>query len=76
MASGVDEEDTAVDTGIGDEALTHGSKLLAEVRRVLVLDVLDNRIPATLIVDEVSVAWCVDDVELETDTVLDNDWQS
>lgn len=73
MPRRVDEEDTAVDTGVGDEALAHGGELLAEVGRVLVLDVLDNRVPASLVVYEVAVAWGVDDVELEADAVLDDD---
>lgn len=73
VAGGVDEEDTAVDAGVGDEALTHGGQLLAEVSRVLVLDVLDDRVPALVIVDEVSVTGGVDDVQLETDAVLNDD---
>ena len=46
MAGGVDEEEAAVDAGVLDVAVAHCCELLAEVRAVLVLDVLDNRIPA------------------------------
>lgn len=47
VAGGGDEEQAAVNTGILDEAITHGGQLLAKEGRVLVLDVLDNRLPAT-----------------------------
>jgi hypothetical protein len=47
MAGGLDEEQAAVDTGILDIALTLSSKLLAKVCGVLILDVLDNRVPAS-----------------------------
>lgn len=46
MAGGGDEEQAAVNAGILDEAVTHGSQLLAKEGRVLVLDVLDNGLPA------------------------------
>jgi hypothetical protein len=48
MAGGLDEEQAAVDTGILDITLTLRGKLLAEVCRVLVLDVLDNGVPAEI----------------------------
>jgi hypothetical protein len=48
MAGGLDEEQAAVDTGILDITLTLRGKLLAEVCRVLVLDVLDNGVPAEM----------------------------
>jgi hypothetical protein len=46
VAGRVDEVEAAVDTGVLDVAVTHGRKLLAEVRAVLVLDVLDDGVPA------------------------------
>jgi hypothetical protein len=46
MAGGLDEEQAAVNTGILDVTLTLSSEFLAEVRRVLILDVLDNGVPA------------------------------
>lgn len=74
MSGGADEEDTAVDARVGDEALAHRGQLLAEVGRVLVLDVFDDRLPAVVIVDKVTVTGGVDDVELEADAVLDDGW--
>lgn len=47
MTGGLDEEQAAVDTGILDIALTLSGKFLAKVCRVLILDVLDNRVPAS-----------------------------
>ncbi len=72
VASRGDEKDAAVDARVGDEALAHGGELLAEVRRVLVLDVLDDRLPAVVVVDKVAVAGGVDDVKLEADAVLND----
>lgn len=63
MAARLDEEQTAVDSGVLEISLTLGSELLAQVSRVLVLDVLDDGVPAALIVDQVTVAWSVDNVE-------------
>lgn len=101
MAGGLDEEQAAVDAGILDVAFTLSSKLLAKVCGVLILDVLDNWVPASatsvpiysiqieceraselflglfvpaVVVDLVSVARCVDDVQAETHTVLLDDY--
>lgn len=46
MAGGLNEEQAAVDTGILNVALTLSSELLAKVCGVLILDILDNRVPA------------------------------
>lgn len=46
MARRLDEEQAAVNTGILDVTLTLSSEFLAEVGRVLILDVLDDRVPA------------------------------
>jgi hypothetical protein len=46
VAGGVEEVQAAVDAGVLDVAVPHGGKLLAEVRAVLVLDVLDDGVPA------------------------------
>jgi len=43
----VDKVKAAVDARVLDVTVTHRSELLAKVRAVLVLDILDNRIPAT-----------------------------
>ena len=46
MAGGLDEEQAAVDAGILDITLTLSCEFLAKVCRVLILDVLDNGVPA------------------------------
>ena len=46
MARGLDKEQAAVNAGILDVALTLSSEFLAEVCGVLILDVLDNGVPA------------------------------
>lgn len=59
----LDEEETAVDACILQVSLTLRSQLLSEVGAVLILDVLDNWIPAALVVDEVTVARSIYDVQ-------------
>jgi hypothetical protein len=50
MTRWLDKEQAAVDTGILDVTLTLSSEFLAEVGRVLILDILDNGVPAGLVV--------------------------
>lgn len=52
MAGGVNEEESAVDTGVDNILVTHSSELFAEVSRVLVLErvsveLLKHRNPKT-----------------------------
>ncbi len=47
----LDEEQAAVDTSILDIPLALRRQLLSQVRGVLILDVLDDRVPAALVVD-------------------------
>jgi hypothetical protein len=47
MAGWLNEEEAAVNSGILDVAVTLGSKFLAEVCGVLVLDVFHNWVPAS-----------------------------
>ena len=46
MASGIYEEQAAVDTRIENVAVSYSCELLAKVSTMLVLNVLDNRVPA------------------------------
>lgn len=73
VASGLNEVKTAVDPGILDVAVALSSELLAQVCRVLVLDVFHDRIPAAVVVHEITVTRGVDDVQTKADTVLFND---
>ena len=52
-----------MNTRILDVPLSLRRELLAEVGGVLIFDVLDNGVPAAVVVDEVAVARGVDDVE-------------
>jgi hypothetical protein len=47
VAGRLDEEEAAVDASVLNVSLSLGGEFFAEVGRVLVLDVLDNRVPAT-----------------------------
>jgi hypothetical protein len=69
----LDEEQAAVDTSVLNITFSLGGEFFAEIRRVLILDVLHDRVPASLVVDLVSIAGGVDDVETEPDTVLLDD---
>ena len=73
VAGGGDEVETAVDAGVLDVALTLSCELLAEVGGVLVFDVLDDGIPAAVVVHEVAVARGVDDVQSQAHAVLLDD---
>lgn len=70
VAGGLDEEQAAVDAGVLDVTLTLRGELLPQVSGVLVLDVLDDGVPAAVVVDQITVARGVNDVETETDAIL------
>lgn len=63
VARRLNEEQAAVDSGVLDVAVALGGEFFAQVCRVLVLDVLDNWIPAAVVVNKVAVARGVDDVQ-------------
>jgi hypothetical protein len=69
----LDEKQATVDTCILNIAFTLGGKFLSKVRRVLVLNVFHNRIPAPVIVYLVSVTWGIDNIESESDAILFDD---
>lgn len=73
VARGLDEEQAAVDARVLEVTFTLGGELLAEVGAVLVLDVLDDGVPAALVVDQVAVPGRVDDVEAQTHAVFLDD---
>jgi len=73
MTGRLDEEEAAVNAGVLQVALTLSGEFLAKVGAVLVLDVLDDGIPAALVVDEVAVTWRVNNVQSEPDAVFLND---
>ena len=62
-----------MDTSILDVALSLCSELLAQVRGVLILDILDDGIPAAVVVDQVAIARGIDDVESQSHAVLLDD---
>ena len=62
-----------MDAGVLEVALALSGELFPEVCAVLVLNVLDNGIPAALIVDQVTVARSVDNVETQPDAIFLND---
>ena len=73
MARGLDEEEAAVDTGVLNVSLTLSCELLSEVCGVLILDILDNWIPASVVVDLIAVPWGVDNVQPQTNAILLDD---
>ena len=70
MARRSNKVQTAVDPGVLDVPLALCRQLLPQIRGVLVLDVLDDGVPAAVVVDEVAVARGVDDVEAEAHAIL------
>ena len=73
VTRGLDEEEAAVNAGVLQVTLALSGQLLAEVCTVLVLDVLDNGIPASVVVDEVAVAGSIDDVQAKSHAVFLDD---
>ena len=69
----MDEEQAAVDTGVLDISLTLSCELLSEVCGVLILDVLDNWIPASVVVDLITITRGIDNVQPQTNTILLDD---
>lgn len=73
VTGGLDEEQAAVDAGVLDVTLSLGRELLSQVRGVLILDVLDDWVPATVVVDKVTIPGGVDDVQPQADAILLDD---
>lgn len=73
VAGWLDEEQAAVNAGVLDVALTLSSELLSQIGRVLVLDVLDDGVPAAVVVDQVTVARGINNVEPKAHAILLDD---
>lgn len=63
VSRGLDEEQAAVNTGVLNVSFTLSCELLSQVRGVLILDILDDRVPAAVVVDKITIAGGIDDVE-------------
>lgn len=70
VTRGLNKEEATVDSRVLDVPFSLRSELFPQVGRVLVLDVLDNGIPASVIVDLVSVSGGIDNVQAQTNTIL------
>lgn len=73
VAGRCDEVQAAVDAGVLDVSLALGCEFLPQVCAVLVLDVLDDWVPAAVVVHEIAITWGVDNVQAETHAVLLDD---
>jgi hypothetical protein len=73
VARRLDEEEAAVDTGVLNISLTLSRELLSEICGVLVLDVLDNWIPASVVVDLITITRGIDNIQPQTNTILLDD---
>lgn len=69
----LDEEEAAVNAGILKVTLALGGQFFAKVCAVLILDVLDDRIPAPLIVHQVTISGSIDNIETQAHTVFLNE---
>lgn len=69
MASGLNEEDAGVNTVV-DNVHAVDLVLSIEVSIETLLDVVHNRAPRLVVVDEVTEAGCVNNSQSETDTGL------
>jgi hypothetical protein len=75
VAGGLDKVETSVNTSVG-RLETVDTVLLLEVEVVARLNVLEDGLPALVVVHKVTKAGGVNDGELEPDTVLLNVWKS
>ena len=73
MARGLNEEEAAVDSGILDITLSLSCEFLSEVCRVLVLNVLDNWIPASIVVDLITISGGINNVQPQTNAIFFDD---
>jgi len=71
VTGGLNEENTSMDSVVDD---VHAVDLVLsiEVRVESLLNVVDNRAPGLIVVDEVTETGCVDNSKAETDTSLLN----
>jgi hypothetical protein len=90
MPSRTDKVEATVDTRVLDVPVAHSRQLLAQIRAVLVLDVLDDGIPATtnlhnkshhktchlpvFVVHLVTVTRSVDNVQAKLDTIFNDNY--
>lgn len=63
VTSRLDEVQAAVYASILNVALSLSCKLLVKISTVLVLDVLDNWLPASIVVDQITETGCVHNVQ-------------
>lgn len=70
MTRGLNKEEAAVDSRVLNVPFSLRRELFSQVGRVLVLDILDNGVPASVIVDLISVSRGIDNVQAQTDTIL------
>ena len=73
MTGWLNEKEAAVDSCVLNISFSLGSKFLSEIRRVLILDVLHDWVPASIVVDLITISWCIDNVQSQTDTILLDD---
>lgn len=62
-----------MDASVLNVALTLSGKLLAQVGAVLVLDVLDDWVPAAVVVDEIAISGSIDNVQAQAHAILLDD---
>lgn len=73
VAGGLNEEQAAVDAGVLNVSLALGGEFLVQVCAILVFDILDDGVPAAVVVHKIAVSRGVDNVEPETDAILLDD---
>jgi len=70
VARRLNEEQAAVNPCVLNVSLSLRSELLSEIGTMLVLDVFHNGIPASIVVDQISVARSVNNVQAQADSIL------
>jgi hypothetical protein len=69
----LNKEKAAVNSGILDISLTLSSEFFPEVGGVLILDILDNRIPTPVVVNLIAISRSIDNVQPQAYTIFLDD---
>jgi len=72
MTGRSDKVKATMDPGVQDIPIPHSGQLLPQISRMLILNILYNRIPTPLIINHITITRGVDYVETEFDLVFDH----
>ena len=72
MAGGLNEEEAAVNSGILNISFALSGEFFSKICGMLILDILDNWIPASIVIDLVAISRGINNVQPQTNSILLN----